>query len=165
MGFKIKNVSGTPISIGSDTLQPGDTLYQRILSPNVDRLEVYGYVTLEVVDSDTSGFSSSLLSGENQQFDVMAAHEIWAYRSCAADTLVSTGPTIYGGCTVIAALSAATCEIRDAVAAATGTIIDILAASSPVGTSRVGGILCPTGLFVDFNGTGTVVIRYRSVAA
>lgn len=72
------------------------------------------------------------------------------------------GPCVYFGHIVTTALSAAVCNVRDATAAGAGDIIDIIAASAAAGTKNMlpNGVRCPTGLYADFAGTGTVTFFY-----
>jgi hypothetical protein len=72
------------------------------------------------------------------------------------------GPCLYYGYIVTTALSAAVCNVRDAVAAGTGDIVDIVAASAAAGIQNrlPGGVYCPTGAFVDFTGTGAATFFY-----
>lgn len=85
------------------------------------------------------------------------------YKSVTSDTLIKLGPCVYHGAVVIVALSAATCEIRDAAAAGAGTVVDILPASAAIGTRShpPKGVQMEAGLFVDFGGTGTVCVYYE----
>lgn len=113
------------------------------------------------------------MSGKNEVYDQSAdkwravtkadVYRAWRYAVCTSDTLVYSGPCIYGGVKVNVALSAHALPIRDAIAAGAGNIIDSLAASSAIGTQREGPIICNTGLFVDFDasGTGTIVVLYQ----
>lgn len=73
------------------------------------------------------------------------------------------GPCVYYGHLVTTALSAAAVNIRDAVAAGAGDIVDIIAASATAGTRNMlpVGVYCPTGVYADFGGTGTVTIFYE----
>lgn len=75
------------------------------------------------------------------------------------------GPCYYLGYLVTTALSAAVCNVRDATAAGTGDIVDIIAASATAGTKSLSpfGVYCPTGVYADFAGTGTVTFFYWQV--
>ena len=56
-------------------------------------------------------------------------------------------------------------DVRDAVAAGTGTIVDIIAASAAIGVEKrlPHGIYCEAGVYADFGGTGTVTFFYRPI--
>jgi hypothetical protein len=85
------------------------------------------------------------------------------YTNVTSDTLIKTGKGVVYGIVVTAALSAATIEIRDATAAAGGTVLFTVAASAAIGTIiNFGGvgIQFNTGLFADFNGTGTINVLW-----
>ena len=75
------------------------------------------------------------------------------------------GPCIYYGYIVTTALSAAVINVRDAVAAGAGDIVDIIAASAAAGVKNLltVGVYCENGVFVDFLGTGTVTVFYRPI--
>lgn len=86
--------------------------------------------------------------------------------SLSADGQVGVaGPCIYYGYLVTTALSAAVCNVRDATAAGTGTIVDIIAASAAAGVQNrlATGIYCANGCFADFAGTGTVTFFYQQL--
>lgn len=86
--------------------------------------------------------------------------------SLTADGQVGAiGPCIYYGYLVTSALSAAAVNVRDAIAAGTGDIIDIIAASAAAGVQNrlAAGVYCPTGVFADFGGTGTVTFFYQQL--
>jgi hypothetical protein len=85
------------------------------------------------------------------------------YEEATADELVKTGPGVFYAITVTAALSAATVVVRDAVAAGAGTVLAVIPASTAAGgmLSFGGvGVRFNTGLYIDFGGTGTVVVAY-----
>ena len=80
-----------------------------------------------------------------------------------ADALVKTGQSTYRGMSITATTAAGTIDVRDAIAAGAGTIIDTIPAGTAAGTyiENVVGVICETGIYVDYNGaTGTVVILY-----
>lgn len=86
--------------------------------------------------------------------------------SLTADGQVGiAGPCIYYGYIVTTALSAAVIDIRDAIAAGSGTIVDIVAASSAAGISvkYPFGVYCAAGCYADFAGTGTVTFFYQQL--
>jgi hypothetical protein len=88
-------------------------------------------------------------------------------QSVAATTVICRGQCKYYGCIVTVATATAAVQIRDAVAAAAGTVIDSLAAASAIGTVHLlpHPIQCDTGLTFDLNGaTGTVVVLFEGQA-
>lgn len=94
--------------------------------------------------------------------DVMAKANHSA--AITADALVKTGLTTYRGFTVTVVTAGGTIDIRDATSAGTGVIIDTIPAATPAGTriEKLVGIVCETGIFVDYNGaTGTLVVAYE----
>lgn len=94
--------------------------------------------------------------------DVMAKANHSA--AITADALVKTGQVVYRGFTVTVVTAAGTIDIRDGTAAGGGVVIDTIPAATAAGTHYAApvGIICETGLFVDYNGaTGTVVIHFE----
>lgn len=84
--------------------------------------------------------------------------------SLTADGQVGiAGPCVYYGYLVTTALSAAAVNVRDAIAAGSGDIVDIIAASAAIGVKNFlpGGVYCPAGVYADFGGTGTVTFFYQ----
>lgn len=81
-----------------------------------------------------------------------------AYSLTADGQIGPAGPAVYYGFMVTTALSAAVVNVRDAIAAGAGTILDIIAASAAAGTTHFfpAGIYCENGAYADFAGTGTV---------
>jgi flagella basal body P-ring formation protein FlgA len=81
------------------------------------------------------------------------------------DTLVKTGQCVYRGFTITVVTAVGSIDIRDGIAAAGGVVIDTIAAGTAVSTriEKNPGIICETGLYVDYNGgaTGTVVVHYE----
>lgn len=81
-----------------------------------------------------------------------------------ADTLVKTGPCVYYGYQVTVATAGGVIQVRDSVAAASGTVIGTIATGTAVGQYPTpAGIFCETGLYCDFTGTGTVVLLFQPV--
>ena len=81
-----------------------------------------------------------------------------------ADALVRTGRTVYRGFTVTVVTASGTIDIRDSTSAGSGTIIDTIPAATAAGTrvEKTVGLICETGLYVDYNGaTGTVVVAFE----
>lgn len=84
--------------------------------------------------------------------------------SLAADGQVGmAGPCVYFGYIVTNTLAAFVCNVRDTTVADAGDIVDIIAASAPIGTKNMlpNGVLCPNGVYADFGGVGTVTFFYR----
>lgn len=80
------------------------------------------------------------------------------------DALVKTGQVVYRGFHVTVVTAGGAIDIRDATSAGTGTVIDTILAATAAGTrvEKTVGIICETGLYVDYNGaTGTVVVLYQ----
>lgn len=75
--------------------------------------------------------------------------------------IVKGTPGYYTGYVVTVALSAAAVTIYDGITAA-GTVLDVIPASSAVGTkgSFATPIKAKTGLYSDFGGTGTVTFLF-----
>lgn len=86
------------------------------------------------------------------------------YTVCAADTNVSNStPALLFGVTVLVVTATNVIEIRDATAAAGGTVVLSIPASTAVGTHfPCNGIKLNTGLYCDHTGTGTVRIDWRA---
>lgn len=82
-----------------------------------------------------------------------------------ADTLVRTGKAVYRGFAVSVVTATGTIDVRDGVAAGGGVVIDTLPIATAVGAGeeRTVGVVCETGIFVDYNGgaTGSVTIFYE----
>lgn len=82
-----------------------------------------------------------------------------------ADTLVKTGKAIYRGFNITVVTAVGTIDIRDGVAAGGGVIIDTIPIATAAGTHYEPntGIICETGIYVDYNGgaTGTVIVKYE----
>jgi hypothetical protein len=82
-----------------------------------------------------------------------------------ADALVKTGLVTYRGFNVTVTTAVGTIDVRDGTSAGGGTIIDQIPMGTVAGTSYVAslGIICETGIYLDFNGgaTGTVVVLYE----
>lgn len=86
--------------------------------------------------------------------------------SLSADGQIGiAGPCVYYGYIVTTILGAGVINIRDAVAAGSGDIIDIIPATSAVGVekARPFGVYCPLGAYADFASTGTVTFFYQQV--
>jgi hypothetical protein len=81
------------------------------------------------------------------------------------DALVKTGQTVYRGFNITVVTAVGTIDIRDGVAAGGGVIIDTIPVATAAGTrfEKNVGIVCETGIYVDYNGgaTGTVIVLYE----
>jgi hypothetical protein len=81
------------------------------------------------------------------------------------DSLVKTGQVTYRGFNITVVTAVGTIDIRDGVAAGGGVIIDTIPVATAAGTriEKNVGIVCETGIYVDYNGgaTGTVVVLYE----
>ena len=82
-----------------------------------------------------------------------------------ADALVKTGQCTYRGFTITVVTAVGTIDIRDGTSAGGGTVIDPIPIATAAGTriEKTVGVICETGLYVDFNGgaTGTVIVLYE----
>lgn len=91
------------------------------------------------------------------------------YKSTNATRVVALGSTTkYYGYIVTVTTATAAIQIRDASAAATGTILDSIPSGSAAGTkvTLAHPIQCNTGLVLDLNGaTGTVCVLYEGTDA
>lgn len=104
--------------------------------------------------------------GEDDVFDRTWGGPMAKSVSLTGDGQVgSAGPCIYYGYLVTTALSAAVINVRDATAAGTGTILDIIAASAAAGVqvNLPFGKYCASGCYADFAGTGTVTFFYQQL--
>ena len=104
--------------------------------------------------------------GEDTTFDRTFGGAMAKKVSLTADGQVGVaGPCLYYGYMVTTALSAAVVNVRDAVAAGAGDIVDIIAASAAAGTTHIYpfGVYMPTGCYADFAGTGTVTFFYQQL--
>lgn len=104
--------------------------------------------------------------GQNSVFDRTFGGPLAKKVSLSADGQVGVaGPCIYYGHIVTTVIGAGVVNMRDAVAAGAGDIIDIIAAAAAVGVKSVSpvGIYCALGLYADFASTGTVTIFYQQV--
>lgn len=65
----------------------------------------------------------------------------------------------YHGCVVTTALSAAAITLYDNASAASGTVVDVIPASTAAGTAHTfpNPIKLQNGLYASFGGTGTVL--------
>lgn len=80
------------------------------------------------------------------------------------DSLVKDGYAKYWGYTVNVATATANIDIRNAVAAAGGDIIDTIPSGKAVGSYMLPApISCDAGIFVDYGATatGTITLLYE----
>jgi hypothetical protein len=104
--------------------------------------------------------------GEDTEFDRTFGGPMAKKVSLTADGQIGVaGPCLYYGHIVTTALSAAVVNVRDAVAAGSGDIVDVIAASAAAGTKNLlpFGVYMPTGCYADFAGTGTVTFFYQQL--
>lgn len=75
---------------------------------------------------------------------------------------VSTQPGSYSGYVVTTTLSAAAITLYDNASAASGTIIDIIPASTAAGATKnlANPISVTNGIYASFGGTGTVTFLF-----
>lgn len=86
------------------------------------------------------------------------------YVSVSASTVAARGLAKYYGYIVTTVTATAALQIRDATAAAGGTVIDTIATGTAIGTAKLlpHPIICSTGLVFDLNGgTGGVTLLYE----
>lgn len=76
--------------------------------------------------------------------------------------VVSGQPGYYVGYTVTTTLSAAAITLYDNASAGSGTVIDVIPASTAAGTTKFlnKGIRCDAGIYATFAGTGTVTFLF-----
>lgn len=135
-----------------------------------------GSITIEVKDATTgltgpvTGTSNAanvvdmaVHPGEDAAFDFQRAGFTLRPLSLSADGQIGAASAgYYGGYLVTTALSAAVINVRDAISAGSGAIIDTIAASALVGVQNrlPMPVFCPIGVYADFAGTGTVTFFY-----
>ena len=135
-----------------------------------------GAITIEVKDSTTgltspvSGTSGAanvvnqaVEPGQDATFDMQWGGLKAKAVSLSADGQVGNAAAgYYLGYLVTTALNAFVINVRDATAAGAGTIVDIIPISALAGAqvSLPFGKYCPTGVYADFAGTGTVTFFY-----
>ena len=104
--------------------------------------------------------------GQSSSFDRTWGGGMCKTTSLSADGQIgAAGPCIYYGHIVTTGLGAGVVNVRDATAAGTGTILDIIAASAAAGVTKnlSTGIYCANGCYADFASTGTVTFYYQQV--
>lgn len=86
------------------------------------------------------------------------------YKNTAATLVVAKGLSKYYGYIVTTVTATAALQIRDASAAAAGTVIDTIPTATAIGTAKVfpHPIQCEAGIVFDLNGgTGGVTLLYE----
>lgn len=86
------------------------------------------------------------------------------YRSLSATAVVAKGLSKYYGYIVTTVTATAAIQIRDATAAAGGTVIDTIPSGTAIGTRGVlpYPIQCDAGLVFDLNGaTGGITLLFE----
>jgi hypothetical protein len=106
-----------------------------------------------------------LLAGENQQFDRhFGGAMCHASAIATGDTLINSGPGILYGYTIHVATATAATTIEDGLTAG-GTVKLTIPSGKAVGEYALPvGILCATGIFLNFTGTGSVSVLYLPAA-
>ena len=107
----------------------------------------------------------TLLAGELQQFNRMAGGAIVLYKQVTSDATglnIAGGPAIFYGALCTAATTAGTITVYDGVTAAgtvvLGTTVGLL--NTFYGPGQGIGVLCNTGITVDWATPGTWLIFY-----
>lgn len=79
-----------------------------------------------------------------------------------ATGVVANRSCYYWGYTVTTALSAAAVTLHDNSAAASGTVVDVIPASTAAGTTKVftTPVRCTSGLYATVAGTGTILFLF-----
>lgn len=104
--------------------------------------------------------------GHDSTFDRTWGGAMAKTASLSADGQIgAAGPCIFYGYLVTTIVGAGVINIRDATAAGTGTIIEIVAAAAAVGTQELYpvGIYCANGCYADFASTGTLTFYYQQL--
>jgi len=119
---------------------------------------------LRAVAVGTTGqITIGALKGENSTDDRLYGGAAPASKSALTGTAaVKASAGKYYGYTVTTALSAAAITIYDNASAASGTVIDVIAASTAAGSTKIlaAPIPCTAGIYASFGGTGTVLFLY-----
>ena len=116
-----------------------------------------------VVSENLATTIRTLLAGENQTDDRIYGGNKPASKSALTGTAaVKASAGLYYGYTVTTALSAAAITIYDNASAASGTVIDVIPASTAAGSTKnlASPIPCTNGIYASFGGTGTVLFPY-----
>lgn len=107
----------------------------------------------------------SLMAGETLSFDCVFQGGIRMLESApvTADTLIYTGPCMYYGYMIGAQTASNVITVEDGLTAGTGTVKETIPSGTAIGRYPLPqgmAIYCPTGLFLNFTGTGTVAVLY-----
>lgn len=89
------------------------------------------------------------------------------YQSMNASTVACRGMSKYYGYIVTTVTATAALQIRDAVAAAGGTVIDTIPTGTAIGSAKLlpHPVMCSTGLTFDLNGgTGGITLLFEGQA-
>jgi hypothetical protein len=99
--------------------------------------------------------------GEDSTFDRTYGGRMPSSKSALTVTgqVGAAGARKYHGYVVTGALSAAAITLYDGTSA-TGTVIDVIPASTAAGSFRECAIPCSIGIYASFGGTGTVLFLY-----
>lgn len=83
-------------------------------------------------------------------------------KALTATGAVKAEPGYYHGYTVTTVLSAAAITLYDDKSAASGTVIDVIPASTAAGSTKTftTPVKCTNGIYASFGGTGTVLFLY-----
>lgn len=142
-----------------------------------DTTQIYGQSATNTTTADsgkylleaikvTSGAlhtSPGLLAGENQTDDRLYGGAAPASKiALTATGAVKASAGKYYGYIVTTALSAAAVTIYDNASAASGTVIDVIPASTAAGTRGVlaAPVPCTAGMYANVAGTGTILFLY-----
>lgn len=124
-----------------------------------------GKALIEPVKSTNGSLhvSTDLLYGENATDDRLYGGAAPASKlAITATGAVKASAGKYYGYIVTTALSAAAVTIYDNASAASGTVIDVIAASTAAGTRGVlaAPVPCTAGIYASVAGTGTILFLY-----
>ena len=142
-----------------------------------DNVAVFGESSTEYNDADPGKFQLEAVrvtAGQLHVYPRLAAGENTtedrSYGGPAPTTklaITATGvvkatPGKYYGCVVTTALSAAAITVYDNASAASGTVIDVIPASTAAGTIHIfpAPVPCTAGIYASVAGTGTVLFLF-----
>jgi hypothetical protein len=120
----------------------------------------------EAVNSTSNALHVANMAAEpggDDLFDAVWGGARMRKTSLSADGQIGVaGPCYYYGYLVTTGLGAGVINVRDAIAAGSGDIVDIVAASAAAGVQNrlPGGVYCPNGVYADFASTGTATFFY-----
>jgi hypothetical protein len=88
-----------------------------------------------------------------------------AYGAATGDAAIKASPGVYYGYIVTVVTAVGPIDIRDALSAGAGTVIDTIPAGTAAGARQVmhTGIECAAGIFADYGAgaTGTIQVLYK----